>query len=669
MSGYGTAKFQHNALNLGFPTAFARDYAANGEPEVFAPDRTGYGLNNTVGNDFQAQWHQQKKRDADYMANAKVRSTHTMNARAFSSPHGYYNLPPAVLGQRRFANAAMGAIYSHSTREDQPSDGAPFHLRQDNHSSFPSTPRAKVTEELTGGVLRTSAGQRHGKQLLDQRIAQLDAIDEAKQAFLTEGNSGRTNTVTPFAGAQGTMDSALTSAPLVELSNLLQGIKDALVSHGGRNVSHRDVLSDSTKAFALIIRMAVNNSASDMANVLEFIQGTSAGDGIGQLLEFQAEAIEAPEDDEEARFSGRVQQQIEWWGNIARYLKKMIEVSELPIPARQQTSNALIKTLGFNKLVRNSEATYRTGVVRDDDFIDSTGNVNNPLNAQRAEDLQARAGRSGAFINPGRRPLSGRIGREAYASQFVPFDNRSYGTWHDNVSSRGSYGGFDDAGFSQPSERREDSQRGYFGQGGAAFTLSAQEPFAYGSGEFLDRSGGRPRAWMGEEAVAEYGEAPEMAAIQEANEQAGVAGVGEGEDLGDGENRATPGDGLSLSSRRDPVTGEYNVVSAPSSASSSTFSSLFPSSTGSYRPPQGTAAPARMPQRASSSSASAEPPAGKLYTAEDVPRTIPELRQFIQMLAQRHGYSQAIYKKDGKDPKARSVRMNTLAKMKIAGLL
>ena len=39
MSGYGTAKFQHNALNLGFPTAFARDYASYGAPEEFAPER------------------------------------------------------------------------------------------------------------------------------------------------------------------------------------------------------------------------------------------------------------------------------------------------------------------------------------------------------------------------------------------------------------------------------------------------------------------------------------------------------------------------------------------------------------------------------------------------------------------------------------------------------
>jgi hypothetical protein len=417
----------------------------------------------------------------------------------------------------------------------------------------------------------------------------------------------------------------------VELSNLLQSIKNSLVATGGRDVSFREVLQDSTKAFALIVRMAVNNSASDIANVLEFIEGTSAGDGIGQLLEYQQEELEAPDDAEAVGYYGRISQQIEWWGNIVRYLKKMIEVAELPPQARLQTSNALIKTLGFSKLVRNSEQTYKTGIVRDDDFIDSTGYVNNPLNLQRAQDLQARAGRSGAFINPGPRSLRGRRDAEnPYASVFAP---KPYRGRLDE----------DDGFFTAQAPRREDTQHGYFGTGGAEFSASAQEPYAYGSGEFLDRSGGRPRAWAGEEALAEYGEAPpDEDAILEAQQQAGLAGVEDGdEDLGDGEDAegasAPPPPALSLASRRDPETGEYNVVAPP-------------------RP-------------GASSSASALPPAGKLYTEADVPRTIPELRRFIEMLHQRHGYNQAIYKKAGADPKPRSVRMNTIAKMKSAGLL
>jgi len=632
MSGYGTAKFETNALNLGFPTAFAKDYARFGSPEMFAPERPISGLDNTVGNDFQAQWHEQKKRDADYMANAKVRSTHNMNARAFSSPHGYYNLPPPVLGQRRFANASMGSIYSHSTRDDQPSNNAPFHLREDSHSSFPSVPRAKVTEELIGGVLRTSAGQRHGKKALDERIGQLNAINEAKMTFLSDGNSGRSNTITPFAGAQGTLDTALTSAPLVELANLLQSIKNSLSATGGRDVSFREVLQDSTKAFALMVRMAVNNTASDIANVLEFIEGTSAGDGIGQMLEYQQEQMEGGVDgDDDVFYVARLTQQIEWWGNCVRYLKKMIEVSELPPQARLQTSNALIKSLGFAKLVRNSEQTYKTGVVRDDDFIDSTGYVNNPQNLQRAQDLQARAGRSGAFINPGPRLPGSRRPDNPYASVFAPRPPRGRD--------------YDSETFSTQAPRREDTQHGYFGEGGARFSASAQEPYAYGSGEFLDRSGGRPRAWAGEEALAEYGEAPpDEDAIIEARQQAGLEGVEDGdEDLGDGEDAEgafpAPPPALALASRRDPETGEYNVVAPPRPGASSASSA-----------PRGRAEP-------------------KPYKESDVPRTIPELRQFIQMLHDRHGYNQAIYKKAGADPKPRSVRVNTIAKMKSAGLL
>jgi hypothetical protein len=368
--------------------------------------------------------------------------------------------------------------------------------------------------------------------------------------------------------------------------------------------------------------MAVNNTASDIANVLEFIEGTSSGDGIGQLLEAQQEELEAPDDDEDFHYAGRIAQQIEWWGNICRYLKKMIEVAELPPQARLQTSNALIKTLGFNKLVRNSEATYRTGVVRDDDFIDSTGYVNNPLNLQRAQDLQARAGRSGAFINPGPRAPSGKL---PPASQFQPFDRRD------------RYSGFTDSGyFSARAPRREDTQHGYFGDGGADFSRSAQEAYAYGSGEFLDRSGGRPRAWMGEETLAEYGEAPpDEDALLEARQQAGLEAE---EDDGDGAEAtgATPSatSEIALSSRKDPTTGEYDVVAPRAS-------------------PGGAPAPAQA----------------KPYKESDVPRTVPEIRAFIQLLHDRHGYNQAIYKKNGADPKPRSVRLNTIAKMKTAGLL
>jgi hypothetical protein len=633
MSGYGTAKFPQNAINLGMPRAFSEAYAEYGAPEQFAPTAMGSGLNNTVGGDFQAQWHQQKKRDADYMANAKVQSTRMMNVRGFTSPHGYYNLPPPVLGQRRFANGSMGAIYSHSTREDQP--GAPFTLVASgagDYESFPSGGARRIISpfsaegmaSLTGGVLRTSAGQRHGVAQLNNRIAQLNAIDEAKMNFLSSGSMRKVG----FAG-DVSYDSGLAPGSLVELANLLQAIKDSLTAHGGRLVSHRDVLLDSSRAFNLIVKMAVNNEASDLANVLEFIQGTSAGDGIGQLLQYQAENIDENFDGEDEMLvesNSRITQQIEFWGNLARYLKKMIEVVELPTNVRQQTSDALLKTLKFNRLIRNSELSYRTGVVRDEDFMDATGYVNNPENAQRAQDLMARAGRSGAFINPGRRPLGEPTARDGRFSQFAPFDRSPPDGGEDYQSLPSA------STFSRRGARREDSQLGYLGRGGAEFSRSAQDAFAFGSGEFLDRSGGRPRAFMGEEVLADYGEgAPTQGAVEEQREEEGA-----GEDGVEAEDEMLepllPKEGgvPQMASRRDATTGEYDVGLAP--------------------PPP----PAK---------------AQKPYKESDVPRTIPALREFIQMLEQRHGYKQAIYKKAGADPKPRSVRVNTIAKMKIAGLL
>jgi len=598
MASYGTEKVQSTSLNLGFPTAFGYNYARHGAPERFAPEQYLVPLNNTSGHDFQAQWHEQKMRDANSMARAKVQSTHMMNIRAQSSAHNYPSMPQAVLGQRKFANPSNGAYETASTRLDQ--YGSPWTLYHEGSVAGAG--------HLVGGVLRTSAGQRHGKQLLDARIGQLNKIAEAKAAFFQEGNNFRNQQMpTPFSGAEGTLDSALTSQPLVELANILQSIKDSLISSGNRQQTYRDILTDSTKAFALIVRMATQNTVDDMANVLEFIEGTSSGDGIGQLLEAQRDNFDVPEHSAEESWQSRVISQIEWWGRIAEYLKEMIKIGELPPQSRVSASNAYIKSLGFSKLLRVSEQRergnpYRANVVDNDLFIDNTNHIHNPQNAQRAIDLQARAGRSGAFINPrgesASDPYSAR--QRAVGTRFNPYNDRT------------------GAQFTQPAPIREDSQYGYIGDGGEVFSANSQNSFAYGSGEFQDRTGGRPRAWLGEVPLAEYGEAPPDV----------DAGIEEEEQSKEAEERPQPG--LNLSSRKDETTGEWDVA-----------------------PP--------LP--------STPPSEAVKYKESDVPRTVPELRQFILKLNKEHGYKQAIYKKGEGEPKARSVRINTIARMKMAGLL
>jgi hypothetical protein len=233
-------------------------------------------------------------------------------------------------------------------------------------------------------------------------------------------------------------------------------------------------------------------------------------------------------------------------------------------------------------------------------FMDTTNNIQNPQNAQRAFDLQARSGRSGAFINPQGQtfpdPYSAR--QRAVGTRFNPYNSRTKEQ------------------FTQQAPTREDSQYGYIGDGGESFSANAQNTFAYGSGEFQDRTGGRPRAWLGEEPLAEYGEAPPDV----------DAAIEEEEQSEEEEGQRPP----QLASRKDETTGEWDVA-----------------------PPIPPSPPAER----------------KKYKESDIPRTVADLREFIQKLNREHGYTQAIYKKGEGEPKARSVRVNTIARMKKAGLL
>jgi len=500
MAGYGTAKVPTTDLNVGFPRAFAFAYAEHGNAKKYYPEAKLEGLDNTVGTDFQASWHEQQKKDAHYMAQAKVKATHAHNARAFSSPHGYYKMPKAVLGQRIFANSALGALYTHSTREDQPSAKAPFIEVQRKSNPYKSRFRINQgvsgvvmkerEDKLTGGVLRTSAGQIYGHKLLEARIGQLNAIDDARGNFLSSGTNE-----TPFAGAQPSIDDQLSSTSLTELANLLQAVAYNLLEMTQGESGQFDLFKDLSKILPLIVKMAVNNSPADIANVLEFIEGGSSRAGIAQLLDdrirmFMALGGEAEElgGSETAegggyrRYAERLTAILEWWNRVVEYLKEMVKIAEAPLKTRKNTSDALLKGLGFAKLGRDMATTYKANVVPDSLFIDGSNHVHNFDNAQRAQSFQARAGSSGAMINPG-------------------------------------------SSFTRSATTREDSQLGLSKNESDGRQIlndanAVQNAYAYGSGEFQDNTGGRPRAFFGESPIAEYGTQPTNKQVQQSDYEA-----------------------------------------------------------------------------------------------------------------------------------------------------
>ena len=394
MSGYGTLKRHTTPLNLGFPRAFETTYATYGQPPAWEPEEHFNSTFDDVGDDFQASWHEQKRKDAHYMADQKVHSTRMMNQRANESHAGYYKMPKPVLGQRRYANPSLGAnSHSHATaREDQP--GAPWTI-QYNPVKFNNG-------GLQGGVLRSSAGQRYGKQILNARIGQLNEIEKGLTTFSAASAGLGDAPKTRFPGATGNeFNNELTSVSLVELAQLLQSVLDSTTASGG-DIARFEV-KDSVRAFALIVRAATDNTVSDIANILEFIRGHSNSDGIvpglDNLISSHMEHIN--EENPEDPFIKRVFTLKLFWENIAEYLVEMLKArhENRPKASIQALSKALVDKLGFTRFIKDvASSNLGNAPIRPPpEFLD---NYNGKFNQEAARTIYNRAGRSGAFINP-----------------------------------------------------------------------------------------------------------------------------------------------------------------------------------------------------------------------------------------------------------------------------
>lgn len=263
------------ALQETFPSVFADTFASMGSPQAYLPDRSEHHAPLEHGDSFQSSYHDQKKRDADYMARAKVHSTRMMNTRAFSSHNGYYGMPPPVLGQRVFANETGGVFSMNSARRDH--CDAPFHY-SDAHA-----PTHGHGGALTGGVLRSAEGQGYGKARLMDRIAQLNAL-EANAGNFTQDPRGKvsapTSSTTSFAAAQQQGESSL--ATKLELFQLLQGINDSLLGSSSDGITSF-TYKDTTRALTLMFRLVptmedfeLSDLQTTVSSILEKLNGAVA---------------------------------------------------------------------------------------------------------------------------------------------------------------------------------------------------------------------------------------------------------------------------------------------------------------------------------------------------------------------------------------------------------
>jgi len=313
------------AVQLTFPDVYASVYSAHQPKPRYMPSVQRTPSTLWAGDDEQANWHEQKKRDADYMAGAKVQSTKSADVRYTSTPHGMGHLPPAVLGQRTFANMSNGAYSTSSARQDQPD--APFHF-------------ADAEGSLSGGVLRTSKGQAYGKKKLLDRIDQLNAIEEEKQKFLGLAPEVETGKVAP---TQVVGQEALGEVTKFEL---FQGFKNILASmdvrarDGRTRISvEKTALAELTRLIALLFRFGPTASSGELGELKNYVDNTL------QVLQLHQAPL-----NREGLILSSFDALINVYEKIDAYLDKMIEGMNLSPRDRLALSNAAVKTIGFAKL-------------------------------------------------------------------------------------------------------------------------------------------------------------------------------------------------------------------------------------------------------------------------------------------------------------------------------
>ena len=323
------------ATQLTFPAVFQSVYASQHRPLMYAPSAPAPTAEVMAGDDFQSHYHAQKKRDADYMARAKVQSTRNARRRLLISHQNYFGMPAPSLAQREFANPSNGAGQMESSRRDGTT--APFQL---------------VEAGLTGGVLRTAEGQAYGKARLLDRIRQLDAIDAEKSQF-----AGAEPPLAPTLGATAPPVSApVSQSAKIELQLLLKSIIDALMGDTARNPDEKDELSrftfgDSVRALSLIIRVA--SSPDTNAETMEDIKAPV--DNINQLLS----GLTDPDRREQVELTEMAKERLittsELFKRIGQYLDGMLGGINLSPKERLALSKNLVKSLGFTQFARQME--------------------------------------------------------------------------------------------------------------------------------------------------------------------------------------------------------------------------------------------------------------------------------------------------------------------------
>jgi len=327
------------AVQLTFPSVYESVYAAHPAPKQYAPQEPLQVVPPYAGDDFQAHYHEQKKRDADYYARQKVVSTRNAEIRALTSAHGYFGMPAPVLGQRKFANQSLGGYSSHSARQDGTS--APYQLVSN--------------VGLEGGVLRTAEGQGYAKGRLQARIQQLNAIQAAKDAFVSgttaPSEPGAAPTTTPAGAPVGETSKIELNLLLQTIIDDLMGASQALQAADRTDGLTRFTFGDGVRGLSLILRFVPTADAEEIEDVMGKV------DIINNLLNglTDPDRRDVPEI-VSATAEERATTMKALFQKIREYMEKMSGAVNRSPKERVDLSKALVKTLGFSRFLKDLSA-------------------------------------------------------------------------------------------------------------------------------------------------------------------------------------------------------------------------------------------------------------------------------------------------------------------------
>jgi len=171
-------------VQLTFPLNFQKAFDAGFN---YFPSDMGQPIDLFVGQDFQSQYHEQKRLEANQSVRNGLQANATAERLMMTGPHNYH-VPKPVLGQRRYANPSYGAEALVSTRRDNGAD-APFHVIEGTDIMMGMLPMGG-SGAMTGGVLKTAQGYDFYRGQLDDRVEQLNRINAIAQGFAVPMGQG-----------------------------------------------------------------------------------------------------------------------------------------------------------------------------------------------------------------------------------------------------------------------------------------------------------------------------------------------------------------------------------------------------------------------------------------------------------------------------------------------